>query len=84
MKRKPCACVAKWEKKCRESRPGIVLPLPRPVAKLKQALDARDRLILKMLRTFEGLGNDGMARIDSRLWYEYFRRRVRRLGIKVK
>lgn len=43
----------------------------------------RDRLILKMLKAFEGLGNDGMARIDSRLWHAYFRRKVRRLGIGV-
>lgn len=49
--------------------------------KRRRRLDAKDRLILKMLKTFESLGSDGMARIDSRLWFEYFRRRVKRLGL---
>lgn len=53
-------------------------------ATTKCRIDPRDRLILKMLNAFEGLGNDGMARIDARVWHAYFRRRIKRLGINVK
>lgn len=54
------------------------MKLKKPIHKI----DPRDRLILKMLAAFEGLGYDGMARIDARLWAAYFGRRARRLGIK--
>lgn len=44
-------------------------------------LQQRDKLILKMLAAFEKLGRDPMARIDARIWFEHYRRRVRRLGL---
>lgn len=41
----------------------------------------KDALILKMLHTFDDLGNDGMARIDARLWFRHYAKKVKKLGI---
>lgn len=36
-------------------------------------------LVLKMLNTFEALGNDPMARIDCRAWAKYYRKKLKDL-----
>lgn len=36
-----------------------------------------------MLTTFDKLGHDAMARIDARLWADYYRKKVARLGRNV-
>lgn len=45
--------------------------------------DSRDKLIADMLKVFYELGNDGMARIDARLWAEHFSKKIKRMN-KVK
>jgi hypothetical protein len=42
---------------------------------------ALQRLILRMLKTFDDLGRDPMARIDARLWAAHYRRQLKRLGV---
>ncbi len=42
----------------------------------------KDKLILKMLQTFEDLGNDPMARIDARLWHKHYTKAARRAGVR--
>jgi hypothetical protein len=43
----------------------------------------KDKLILAMLKTFDDLGSDAMARIDARLWFKHYKRKVKKLGIEV-
>lgn len=43
----------------------------------------KDKLIRHMIGTFERLGRDCLARIDARVWAEYYRKKARRLGIKI-
>jgi hypothetical protein len=47
--------------------------------KTKRALAA---LIREMLRAFDGLGRDPMARIDARRWTAYFQKKAIKLGIE--
>ena len=37
------------------------------------------KLAYDMVKTFDDLGNDGMARIDARKWAEYYRKKLNRL-----
>lgn len=47
-------------------------------------IDAKTtKLVLDMIKTFDDLGADGMARIDARLWYAHYLRKAKRLGFKV-
>ena len=32
-----------------------------------------------MLKTFDDLGSDPMARIDARLWYDFYKKKVNKL-----
>ena len=43
----------------------------------------KDRLIGKMISVLEKLGRDCFARIDARVWAEYFQKRAKRLKIKL-
>lgn len=44
-------------------------------------MSKKDKLILKMLQTFDDLGNDGMARIDARLWFRHYTKAAKGMGI---
>lgn len=52
--------------------------------KTKTKSQRKDDLILDAIDTFDRLGRDAMARIDSRIWHEHFRRRARKLGLMPK
>lgn len=41
--------------------------------------DPKTNLIKDMLHTFELLGNSRWARIDARVWHEYFKRRINKI-----
>lgn len=41
----------------------------------------RNRMILSMLKDFEQLGNDPMARIDARLFHNFYLGKCKQLGI---
>lgn len=42
----------------------------------------KDTLILKMLRTLWTLGNSPTARIDARVWFEYYLKKAMNAGVK--
>lgn len=41
----------------------------------------KDQLIVRMIRTFDWLGRDCMARIDARIWAEYYKKKAKKLGV---
>lgn len=38
-------------------------------------------IILEMLKAFDKLGRDPMARIDARIWVKHFRRKIEKLKL---
>lgn len=50
-------------------------PAPRPSSK--------EQLLLAMLGTLAVLSNDATARIDARLWFKHYKRKIKQLGIQI-